>query len=557
MTRHPAPAAFERSASFYFDRAERLQHLGDALGAVDSLYRAVALQPGDSRYLMALGVQLMKMERYAQSAAVFAYPLAYTRDVNCEIYLGLACDLMAMGEVTAAESCMKQYLTLRTETYSPYTEAFSKVLQQFRPDASAKPQRMSMKAVEALRVLRSGQAREAALLMENLSVGERLAPDEHAGYLSSAYFLSGQYMEGIACAQAALEHFPKSLTLWCNLAMCAMRTGDTALAEHALAQACALPTADDAEENKLTLMLCELGRFREALLRVRDLRRKHPYGVTWMHAEAACLYGLGQFEAARKLWVQMARLDPEDILSPYFARCAFLRAQGEPSLREVPFNGQLPQEAVRERIDRAAALMRQAKDTPLPRHEQEELEHTLLWGLGFHDSLVRHSVIDIIAQGDRSWSEPLLRRYLLRVENEEVHQRHAVMALKRLGAQEPYVILQHGGLAEARVQPSEAAQDRSRKQLEVLREAVRYLKTFFPDQKQLAEDAARLWQSCMQAHEGLEALNEVSSWAAALALCYCRVFDEGPDLVRIAEDFSMRPEALERMTRYLMKKHQE
>ena len=105
MERQSGILEFERPASFYYKRAQRLEGQDQLPEAVANYYQALRKQPANLDYLIGLATLLMHMGRYEQSNSVYFSLMAFNRQVPESFYFGLACNYLGLGEIPSASGC--------------------------------------------------------------------------------------------------------------------------------------------------------------------------------------------------------------------------------------------------------------------------------------------------------------------------------------------------------------------------------------------------------------------------------------------------------------------
>ena len=560
MERQSGILEFERPASFYYKRAQRLEGQDQLPEAVANYYQALRKQPANLDYLIGLATLLMHMGRYEQSNSVYFSLMAFNRQVPESFYFGLACNYLGLGEIPCAEGCLQRYLQLSSDLdEDPQNEIFRRFVLERQQHLEAEGLTPAvLEADQARRLMERGKTQQAVELLQTLSPEDFPRPGGYYNSLSLAHFYNADLDAAICAAQTGLEQDPRHVQLMCNLALFYRRAGRREEVDALLDEALSVPQVQIEDQKKLMLTLCEIKRDEEALSCAQALLRAERYDSRVLHCAAAIYYNLGQYDRAHALWLDLTRLDPQDTVAEYYLALAYERMEHPPERRDrAPFLPQVPAAEVLRRIHAINERLEQCQGRMNDLEYDEDFQRLLLWGQDFQDPDIKRAVMHVAFLGGRPWGERLLRRYLLKLHEPELLQRYALVLLKQMGAPEPYLMALEEGLSEVTISLVHKAQDPMDELCgKVLEECMAHMRHRYPDRKAMVEEVAQIWFQYVSSRRGKRGwLRNPTPWAAALEVVYCKQAGIPALLREVAAAYGVRADAISRRARMMLQQH--
>ncbi|MBA4496205.1 tetratricopeptide repeat protein [Paenactinomyces guangxiensis] len=540
-------------AGFFFERAVRSldRHRYDK--AVKYFRLAMEKEPDNPVNHCNLAGVLSELGRYEESNEILETVLT---DVDPDLYeclFYMANNSTNMGEYELAEDYLLEYLSLDPE--GEYAEDAEEMLEMVayemgrpprEPVPAALPAYMQ-KHEEARLHLEEGRFLQAIELLEEL-VEEK--PDFLAASnnLALAYYYTGRMEEAMKCIGRVLEADPANLHALCNLAVLSCHMGEGEVGRQIIDTLKKLVPFHKEHTYKLATTLGILGEHPVAFeLFVRLLKVEDQPDASLYHYAAAAACNTGRLSLAQKYWKKASALDPDsDVARFYLGQIDEWLNRGETVIPTVSYHYHLPFEEQMMRVDQDGSnhyLIAQLKSNPL-------LRSSFFWALDHGDHQTKLQVLHVLGWVGDSEVEQLLRQFLLRPEEDDELKKAALLILRHLQAQPPYVVWLEDRMVELGEEEStEPVQSREERWGQVLECCLSGMKEYSTRQQ---SDAKMLWSEFTRKQlPDLPIVRKVEAWAAAFEYVVAKHHGLSLTQTRVAEKYEVSPSTVARNVKQL------
>jgi tetratricopeptide (TPR) repeat protein len=314
-------------AAFFFERAVRYLDRHDLRRALKNFRKAVEYEPENAVNHCNLAGVLSELGSYEESNEILAKILQEIDPGMHECYFYMANNYANMGQYDRAEEYVSRYLEVAPdgEFSDEATEMLAILMDEFGGGDIFRSRRTIYFEEEteqdrARRLLEEGRFAEATQMLERLV---REFPEETAprNNLSLAYYYMGDLERALQTAEAVLEQDPHNIHAQCNLAVFYHHSGRVAAYRQMLERLKKIAPLTFDHLFKLATTMGLLGEHRIAKRIFRKLIRwvDRP-DPPLLHCYAAALANLGEWEKARRIWLDIETVDPDPDIPRYFIR---------------------------------------------------------------------------------------------------------------------------------------------------------------------------------------------------------------------------------------------
>ena len=309
--------SFQRGPGFLHDRAVKKRDR-DPMDALSLLHRAEAMSPEEPLYAMEEAQLLSELGCPLDSILVLARAMCCPEPA-VEGYFGLACNLFAMGYVSAALDALALYLAI--DQAGQYADEamnlisslkFAEMLGKRGSREKRRTAALLNRAIYCMQEERFGRARD--MLLSCLRRDPHMR--EAALVLVEADLKTGR--EGQACrlvrslAPGARTGEILQMALWLSMA-----GGQEELVDELIGMLSQANLDEDQRALKLQIYLY-LDRREEAHRMLPDMQNAAPYDRALLGAAAADAYAHGSAENAEKYWRGAQRIRPTDGIAGWY-----------------------------------------------------------------------------------------------------------------------------------------------------------------------------------------------------------------------------------------------
>ncbi len=511
-------------ASFFFERAVRSldRHRYDK--ALKYFRLAVEKEPGNPVNQCNLAGILSEMGRFEESNQVLQSILSEVDTELHECWFYMANNAANMEDFEQAEDYLIQYLERdpEGEFASEAAEmldmlAFELGRQTRRPEVKPK-QDWQQKHENARQHLEAGQFLQAMEILEEL-VAEH--PDFHAAKnnLALAHYYTGNVDQAMEIVHSVLEGDPNNLHALCNLTVFLQHRGEREHRDQLVSILKKWVPFHPEHMYKLATTLGILGEHQTALALFRQLlKREERPEASLYHYAAVAAFNTKRFKQARSYWRIAREADPEsEIPSFYLNHIEEWAGMPPEQVPTISYHYQLPFEEQLIQLDRQQqTIPEQVRENPL-------IRSSFFWALNHGDKETKLQVLQVFEWIADREVEQVLRKFLLRRDEDDELKRVALYVLRQMGTTEPCQVVL--GDREVTIHPRDLTGELPewlKKWEKVLECCLDRMKGRY-DICQL-NDAQIIWAEFLrQNHVNLPGIRKVEGWAAALEYLVARL----------------------------------
>lgn len=511
-TNKVVPLRFD--ASFYFERAIRSIECRHYDKALKYFRFGIEKEPNNPINHCNLAGLLSELGKYQEANDVLEKVLNEIDPEHYVCFYFMANNYAYLEQYELAEQCLLEYLDHDPE--GEYAEEAEEMLYLLAYELGRPPRSLVsslpeyMQKHEKARVLlEEGQFLRASQLLEEII---QEAPSFLAAYnnLSLAYFYMGNVKEAIDLAEQVLSQEPNNLHALCNLAILTKKSQEADVSQQLVNQLKKLIPIHQDHLYKLATTLGMVGEHEAAYQLFRQLVKQEIQDDPNLHhcvAVAAC--NTGRLLQAKRYWKRAATLDPDSLVPQFYLDQvkAWFKQSKAPI---IPYHYQLPYEEKLFELryqKHSSDLVHLLKPDPL-------LRSCFTWVLEQDQEAPKLKVIQLLGvMGDRE-SEWLLRQYLLRRACSDESKKLALLVLRRMEAEPPYLLWLNNQLMT--IQPPHQEQTLS-STLQIWSQIlVRCLEEMKDYTHQQQDDLKGLWFAFLRTRgEELPQVRRVDAWVAA------------------------------------------
>ena len=545
--------SFKRKGQFFARVANRYAEKGDCLQALAFFRRAVADEPDNLEHKLNLAALYSDMYCYEKSNRLLERIVRESERELSECYYGMGCNFLGLQNLQQARDSFLMYIqsdpdgrfALDAEDMLLFIEDEIDIREQ-EENVS---QELQEQADAGKVALDRGEIRAA---IDLLAPVVRSAPQllYARNNLALALFLSGDVEDAKEHAKNVLKLDRENIHALCNLAIFEGVDPATDVAAACLNKVCNLEAQAPDEAYKAALTMFEAGRLPDALGFFEQALSYTPYDVRTLYCAGVCSYNAADYTKAKRYFNDMAMVEEEGGIGGFYRQLA-KKAEGgdvEPPLglmMQVPLY-----EAVRRVKHLNESTKRDLHQIERLWREDQQFRNYVKWALKLSDPSVQNAMVDLLGILSDAQAEETLRMYLMEPDVMREQKRRTMSALKRMGAQEPYVAWTGEGVVEARVTLVAALGDKvPPSYTAVLEICVRNMRHRKLDA--LVEEAVRIWEQYIKSlPTPRPKLQQRPAWGAALEALALRQSGESPELIQIAMVYGTRQRLIEyRMTK--------
>lgn len=332
-------------ARFYFERGihhfER-QQFGRALKYFN---RSVQCDPCEAKYMLYVAASYAELGQFEKSNE-WLYKVLYDVDANLnECYYYLAQNYAHMGDLEQAEHYVLTYL--KREPDGPFSQEAEELLDQICFELERAPRKLDDELEMIQWHERARECLEQGRYVEATKVLKRLIqayPDFLAARnnLALAYYYLGEWEEAFRMVESVLERDGSNLHALCNLAVFHSHLGQKEKAYQIIeGLKKVLPLHVD-HHYKLATTLGILGEDERAYELFSILtRRGLVEEAALYHYQAVAAFNTKRWEAARRAWEKVKKLDPQGEVADYYLEILSMPELTQARQR-LPYHYQLP-----------------------------------------------------------------------------------------------------------------------------------------------------------------------------------------------------------------------
>lgn len=517
---------FQQSGEFFLRRGMTKMDRNNLLDAVVNYRHALALEPDNVEYKLALAEVLTEMNHFDESNRLLFSLFDGDKPAASECYFGLGCNFIGLQDYEHAHDCFEYYANIdpdgefADEVYDMLDALDDEDLfREMFPLSEAFPQEAMEAANEGKSCLERNDYEGAVAVLEK---AVEQYPKLHflRNNLALSYFCARRFQDAAREVNHILAEDSHDIQAHCNLALFSNAVKDEAGIAREIAFIKKAYTEDADDLNRMAVTLLELGHFEDAKPLLYRLITFLPYDAGVVHRYAMCLYELGEYEQAIAQYDKLRKLDPDDSIARYYRGICRAAAAGAPKRANLLFAYQVPYEEVVSRIHRMNELAK------VPYEQLQELWNTneefcslMNWALQMPDLTVKRAMLALAASFQDARAEQLLRDFALDRNQPDEMKREVFGLLKRINAKEPYLGYIDGQLVQGRVSMfSGLSGDVPKCYQEVLEVAALGMNPRCTEESM--NTAGRMWELYLRHLEGYPELKQPQIYAFAAALEY-------------------------------------
>jgi tetratricopeptide (TPR) repeat protein len=116
---------FEQPADFFYRSAQKMMDGGAFINALNTIRRAVEIEPDNAEFSLCLAEVLTELARYEESNSVLFELLKNRTEADADCYFCLGCNFMGLNDVDKARESFEKYMQIDPDgEYSEEVEDF-------------------------------------------------------------------------------------------------------------------------------------------------------------------------------------------------------------------------------------------------------------------------------------------------------------------------------------------------------------------------------------------------------------------------------------------------
>lgn len=548
---------FEQKARFHYLKYQKLADRGNYIDALVALRAAAAKDPENTDYQMELAELYTELCCFDESNYIFFSLIAKEKGDPGDCVFGLGCNFFGLRDADKARECFTRYLEEFPEgMYTYEAQDFLDLMEYEEAEALEDdiPPGAYDIAEEGKDLLDQGEYEQAIRV---LSTALQKYPDLLfiKNNLALAYYCCGETEKSQELTREVLAAEPENLHATCNKILFENSLGPGESWEDCIAALDRLVPEELDEKVKLALTYCELMEDERAYRILQTVLEEMPYDARTLFLMGASAANTGRYAEAFDYFMDMIKIDPENTIALYYKNLVQEVCDGKRESVRILYAYQVPMEEIRRRMAFInASLQKGTEELQRLWREDEVFSSLLVWGLSLGELSVKRAVLDIIGNFADKKAEGILRRYLLRRSEPDPAKNDALLALRRMGALQPYIAYISGKITEIRVGMVEDAKTRlypsSQKVLERIIEGADILNA-----REIMPFALEIFGRYISAQKQAPLMRNTNAWAAAiLYICLPRLSAGGEwTIERAAEAMEAKPESVKRCVALLRK----
>lgn len=512
----PKVVSFERSAEYYYLKYQRQMDKGAYLDALDSLRTAVRKEPDNCAYQLALAEFYTEINYFEESNYRVLEAMRRMPGEEGRTLFLLGCNFFGMREEQKAQECFEKYLDrYENGEYALDVRDFLEMM-EFDAEEYGVPRECLARSDEGRDWLDRGEYDKAIEILGEICQEH---PDlEYAkNNLALAHYCRGDVDLAIALSKEVLAYRPKDTYATCNLVLFSLALDDPEQLLYYCSKLDALAPEDPDEKIKIALTYSELNEDEKAYRVLCQALGEIPYDPQALFWAGAAAANTGRLAESLEYFLKMIKLRPEDTIALFYKNYVQdALKKGESAF--IAYNYQVPIAEMHRRISYLNDCFRKNQ-----RHlqdlwrEDDYFSSLLIWGLSVGNDAIRKAVFEIICKFEDEKAEEFFRRFLLSRDEPDELKNQALLCLRRMQAEQPYIAYLSGKIAEVRVGVvEEMSSDFTGSHQRVLEEIIALASDY--GWKQYMPGAIELMGKYLGAFRKASAMRSIRAWAGAF-LC--------------------------------------
>lgn len=553
--------AFERPADFYYRTAQKMMDNGDYITAVSLLRRALAKDPGNLEYSICYAELLTDMYKFEESNSVLFDLLARDGAVTPECFFNLGRNFLGLNDFSKAKDSFEKYI--EDEPDGDYLDDMEDLF--FLLEGSFDPEMALVSDLEEKKALKKALIGKKALDASDYDKAIQQLEEaqlDNAGFLFAknnlalAYFCVGRIREAYEKTREVLAADPQNVHANCNMALFlrSENEDESRIATYiAAAMSCSSEVPDDIY--KMAITLCEMKEYEKSLPYLQQMMDYNPYDEKLLFYIAMTCYNLGDYKEAISYLSDIVVLDPPGLIASYYIGIIKEISSGKRDFEELGYVYQVPPDEVKRRIKYLNDCLHLEKLVfEYKWRHDAALRDTLIWGLDSGDHYIKKAMVEILSGQQDDAAEKILRRYLLKQNQPDDIKNNIFVALKKMGAKEPYVAYIDYHIVEVRVGAYDLDQQLSRQWLSVFQSISDVMQTQYPQHVEKLRDCMERLERYAKNTDFDEVSGDMDAFSAALHYIAFRSTGIDVDISELATHYNTTADALQAVIDRLLKR---
>lgn len=550
----PKVVSFERGAEYYYLKYQRQMDKGAYLDALDSLRTAVRKEPGNRAYKLALAEFYTEINYFEESNYWVLDAMRQQPEEDGRTLFLLGCNFFGMREEQKAQECFEKYLDrYENGEYALDVRDFLEMM-EFDAEEYGVSRECLARSDQGRDYLDRGEYDKAIEILGEIC---QEYPDfEYAkNNLAMAHYCRGDVEQAIALSKEVLAYKPKDTYATCNLVLFSLALDDPEQLLYYCSKLDELSPEDPDEKIKVALTYCELNEDEKAYRILCEALQEIPYDPQALFWAGAAAANTNRLAESLDYFLKMIKLRPEDTIALFYKNYVQnALKKGETAF--IAYNYQVPIAEMHRRIGYLNDCFRknQRRLEELWK-EDDYFSSLLIWGLSVGNDAIRKAVFEIICKFEDEKAEEFFRRFLLSREEPDELKNQALLCLRRMQAEQPYIAYLSGKIAEVRVGVvEELGADFKGSHNRVLEEIIALASDY--GWKRYMPSAIELMGKYLGAFRKAPAMRSIRAWAGAF-LCLAAMQEQQDLEADMQSQAGIEKEALRRCMRAIGKKLEE
>jgi tetratricopeptide (TPR) repeat protein len=541
---------FQVDAAFFFERAVHYLDRHDLKNALKNFRKAVEYEPDNPVHHCNLAGVLSELGDFEESNRILEKVLKDLAPDMVECWFYMANNYANLGQYDLAEEYAARYL--EHDPNGEFAEDAEEMLQilvhefgggKVLEERKKQLEKERREQDQARKLLEEGRFIEAS---EYLERAIEQHPDSTAprNNLSLAYYYLGELERAIEVAHDVLRRDNSNVHALCNLAVFYQHLGDWENLQRILQGLRKLYPLYFDHTYKLATTMGILGEHATAYRLFRQLLRwSDRSDPTLLHCVAAAAANLGFLEKAKKIWEEVAALDPDSEIPAFYLKRVNKALESGKPMSAVSYQYHIPF------AEQFKAMKEQLQSGKLGAWRNDPLiRSSLFWALRHGDLETKMQVIQTFALIADKEVEVALREFLKNPEEIDQLKKLALYVLRHMGAVGPFEAHLDGEDVLLRVEPLDDLLTLKPEWQEVLDIAEGRLRESLGEQA--AAVAREIWVSFLQrTFHASPKIIKTAPWAAALEYAVRKQLGEKVTQAEVAKGYAVSPNSVSRMYR--------
>ena len=179
-----------------------------------------------------------------------------------------------------------------------------------------------------------------------------------ASDLAVALFMDNREYEGFELNKKLIKEFSDSVSVLCNYSGMLFAKGDKAESLKYYKKAVKKKPEDVEDYYKLATCSFEQGYHKEGVSYIEEVIKDRPYELMLLQLKGIGLLNSGEYKRARENFIEMAKIEPDNPVTKYYAKVALDLENGGEKKRTFPYTSGFP----KEEINRQKAYIKRLTD---------------------------------------------------------------------------------------------------------------------------------------------------------------------------------------------------